>query len=150
MTSDDDGPPSSWEATFRRSYPSLYRALVAVLLDGELARDALQEAFVEGLRRPPPSDHALAGWLFRVALRRARHIRGFRLPLRLDELVGSLREPEIPAETETLLDRLALGELLRLLTRRPRAVVGPPHFPRLTPPEIAAALRGPPGAGRAT
>src|SRR5437879_9998892 len=71
MTSDDD-PPSSWEATFRRSYPSLYRALVAVLLDGELARDALQEAFVEGLRRPPPSDHALAGWLFRVALRRAR------------------------------------------------------------------------------
>src|SRR2546428_9930761 len=135
MTSDDDGPPSSWEATFRRSYPSSYGAFVAVLLDGEVARDALKEAFVEGLRRPPPSDHALAGWLFRVALRRARHIRGFRLPLRLDELVGSLREPEIPAETVTLLDRLALGELLRLPTRPQRPVVVLPSHLRLTPQE---------------
>src|SRR2546422_3810864 len=118
MTRDDDGGAAAWEAVFRRSYPSVSRALVAVLLDAALARDALQEAFVEGLRRPPPSDHALAGWLFRVALRRARRIRGFGLPLRLDELVGSLREPEIPPATEALLDRLALGELLRLLTRR--------------------------------
>ena len=140
MTSDDDGPPSSWEATFRRSYPSLYRALVAVLLDGELAHDALQEAFVEGLRRPPPSDHALAGWLFRVALRRARRIRGLGLPLRLDELVGSLREPEIPAETEALLERLELGELLRLLTRRQRAVVVAHYYLGLTQQEIADTL----------
>ena len=140
MTSADDGPPSSWEATFRRSYPSLYRALVAVLLDGELAHDALQEAFVEGLRRPPPSDHALAGWLFRVALRRARRIRGLGLPLRLDELVGSLREPEIPAETEALLERLELGELLRLLTRRQRAVVVAHYYLGLTQQEIADAL----------
>src|SRR3989442_13783835 len=98
MVSDDNEPASVWERTFRQFYPSLYRALVAVLLDGELARDALQEAFVEGVRRPP-LNHALAGWLFRVALRRARRIRGFGLPLRLDELVGSLREPEIPPET---------------------------------------------------
>ena len=140
MTSDHEEQATAWEETFRRFYPSLYRALVAVLLDGELARDALQEAFVEGLRRPPPSDHALAGWLFRVALRRARHIRGFRLPLRLDELVGSLREPEIPAETETLLDRLALGELLRLLTRRQRAVVVAHYYLGLTQQEIADAL----------
>src|SRR5256885_12283142 len=122
MTSADD-PPSSWEATFRRSYPSLYRALVAVLLDGELARDALQEAFVEGLRRPPPSDHALAGWLFRVALRRARRIRGLGLPLRLDELVGSLREPQIPAETEAVLEPARLRARPPLLSPRPRALV---------------------------
>jgi len=128
MTSDHEERATAWEETFRRFYPSLYRALVAVLLDGELARDALQEAFVEGLRRPPPSDHALAGWLFRVALRRARHIR------------GSLREPEIPAETETLLDRLALGELLRLLTRRQRAVVVAHYYLGLTQQEIADAL----------
>ncbi|OLC20888.1 MAG: hypothetical protein AUH33_02830 [Chloroflexi bacterium 13_1_40CM_68_21] len=140
MVSDDNEPASVWERTFRRFYPSLYRALVAVLLDGELARDALQEAFVEGLRRPPPSDHALAGWLFRVALRRARRIRGFGLPLRLDELVGSLREPEIPPATEALLDRLALGELLRLLTRRQRAVVVAHYYLGLTQQEIADAL----------
>src|SRR2546422_4999020 len=140
MTSEDKEPPTSWETTFRRFYPSLYRALVAVLLDGELSRDALQEAFVEGLRRPPPSDHALPGWLFRVALRRARRVRGLGLPLRLDELVGSLREPEIPAETEALLDRLALGELLRLLTRRQRAVVVAHYYLGLTQQEIADAL----------
>src|SRR5438034_5947646 len=69
MTSDHEERATAWEETFRRFYPSLYRALVAVLLDGELARDALQEAFVEGLRRPPPSDHALAGWLFRAPAR---------------------------------------------------------------------------------
>src|SRR2546428_6856868 len=122
MTSDHEERATAWEETFRRFYPSLYRALVAVLLDGELAHDALQEAFVEGLRRPPPSDHALAGWLFRVALRRARRIRGLGLPLRLDELVGSLREPQIPAETEAVL--------------QPRPLRPPPGLPtpRPTPP----------------
>jgi RNA polymerase sigma-70 factor (ECF subfamily) len=131
---------TAWETVFRRSYPSVYRALVAVLLDTELAADALQEAFAEGLRRPPASDHALAGWLFRVALRRARRLRGFGLPLRLDALVGALREPEIPAETEALLDRLQAGELLRLLTRRQRAVVVAHYYLGLTQQEIADAL----------
>ena len=131
---------SAWESVFRRSYPSLYRALVAVLLDTALAEDALQEAFAEGLRRPPPSDHALAGWLFRVALRRARRLRGFGLPLRLDEVVSALREPEIPAETDALLDRLQAGELLRLLTRRQRAVVVAHYYLGLTQQEIADAL----------
>src|SRR5437868_9002676 len=115
MTGEEEGSTAAWEAVFRRSYPSVYRALVAVLLNSDLAQDALQDAFAEGLRRPPPSDHALAGWLFRVALRRARRIRGFGLPLRLDELIGSLREPDISAETEALLDRLQVGDLLRLL-----------------------------------
>jgi len=140
MTRDDDGGAAAWEAVFRRSYPSVYRALVAVLLDADLAEDALQEAFAEGLRRPPASDHALAGWLFRVALRRARRIRGFGLPLRLDELIGSLREPDIPAQTEALLDRLQVGDLLRLLTRRQRAVVVAHYYLGLTQQEIADAL----------
>lgn len=140
MTSDDDVGAAAWETAFRRSYPSVYRALVAVLLDTELAQDALQEAFAEGLRRPPPSDHALAGWLFRVALRRGRRIRGFGLPLRLDEVVGSLREPDVPAQTEALLDRLQVGDLLRLLTRRQRAVVVAHYYLGLTQQEIADAL----------
>jgi RNA polymerase sigma-70 factor (ECF subfamily) len=140
MTGDEVGSAAAWETVFRRSYASVYRALVAVLLNGELAQDALQEAFVEGMRRPPPSDHALAGWLFRVALRRARRIRGFRLPLRLDEVVGSLREPDIPAETEALLDRLQVGDLLRLLTPRQRAVIVAHYYLGLTQQEIADAL----------
>jgi RNA polymerase sigma-70 factor, ECF subfamily len=140
MTSDDDDSAAVWETVFRRSYPSVYRALVAVLLDSDLAEDALQEAFAEGLRRPPASDHALAGWLFRVALRRANRLRGFGLPLRLDEIVGAIREPEIPAQTDALLDRLQVGELLRLLTRRQRAVVVAHYYLGLTQQEIADAL----------
>jgi len=139
MTEPEDRA-TAWETVFRRSYPSVYRALVAVLLNSDLAQDALQDAFAEGLRRPPPSDHALAGWLFRVALRRARRIRGFGLPLRLDELIGSLREPDISAETEALLDRLQVGDLLRLLTRRQRAVVVAHYYLGLTQQEIADAL----------
>ena len=129
-----------WETTFRTAYPPVYRALVAVLFDPELAQDALQEAFAEGLRRPPRSDHALGGWLFRVALRRARRIRGPRLPFRLDELVGSFREPSIPPATDALLDRIAVGELLRLLTQRQRAVVVAHYYLGLTQQEIADAL----------
>src|SRR5438552_19048838 len=148
---DQEAHAAAGETVFRRSYPSVYRALVAVLLDAELAEDALQDAFAEGLRRPPASDHALAGWLFRVALRRARRIRGFGLPLRLDELIGSLREPDIPAQTEALLDRLQVGDLLRLLTRRQRAVVVAHYYLGLTQQEIADALgvrRGTVGATR--
>src|SRR5437879_13769245 len=102
---DPEDRATAWEAVFRRSYPSVYRALVAVLLDTDLAEDALQEAFAEGMRRPPASDHALAGWLFRVALRRARRLRGFGLPLRLDEVTGASRQPELPAVTDAPLDR---------------------------------------------
>lgn len=140
MSAQPSGWPEAWEATFRRSYPSVYRALVAVLLDAELTADALQEAFVEGLRRPPQSDHALAGWLFRVALRRARRIRGLALPFRLDELVGSLREPAVPPATDAVLDRLAVGDLLRLLTPRQRAIVVAHYYLGLTQQEIAGLL----------
>src|SRR5438552_8776331 len=136
---DQEARATAWETVFRRSYPSVYRALVAVLLEAELAEDACQESFAEGVRRSPGSDHALAGWLFRVALRRARRLRGFGLPPRLRELVGVVREPAIPAETDALLDRLQAGELLRLLTRRQRAVVVAQYYHGLTQQDTAEA-----------
>ena len=73
-------------------------------------------------------------------MRRARRIRGPRLPFRLDELVGSFREPSIPPATDALLDRIAVGELLRLLTQRQRAVVVAHYYLGLTQQEIADAL----------
>lgn len=129
-----------WEATFRSTYPSVYRALVAVLLDAELAQDALQEAFEQGWRKPPPHAGALPGWLFRVALRRARRGRRLQLPFRLDEIIGSVREPTVLSETDALLDRLALGDLLRLLTERQRAVIVAHYYLGLTQEEIAGVL----------
>jgi RNA polymerase sigma factor (sigma-70 family) len=131
---------STWEVTFRNAYPSVYRALVAVLLDRELAQDALQEAFEDGLRRPPRHADALPGWLFRVALRRARRVRAVPLPFHLDQLLGSVFEPSVPAGTEELLDTLEVGELLRLLTQRQRAVVIAHYYLGLTQQEIADAL----------
>ncbi len=137
---DAPGATSVWEEAFRSAYPSVYRALVAVLLDAELAQDALQEAFEQGLRKPPSRTDALPGWLFRVALRRARRGRRVLLPFRLDEIIGSVREPSVLSETESLLDRLALGDLLRLLTERQRAVVVAHYYLGLTQQEIADAL----------
>lgn len=131
---------SVWESTFRSAYPTVYRALVAVLLDAELAQDALQEAFEQGLRKPPPHADALPGWLFRVAVRRARRSRRLQLPFRLDDLIGSVREPSAAAETDALLDRLVLGDLLRLLTERQRGVTIAHYYLGLTQQEIADAL----------
>jgi RNA polymerase sigma factor (sigma-70 family) len=137
---DDQGPVAVWEEAFRSAYPSVYRALVAVLLDAELAQDALQEAFEQGLRKPPPRTDALPGWIFRVALRRARRGRRVPLPFRLDEIIGSVHEPSVLSEADSILDRLALGDLLRLLTERQRAVVVAHYYLDLTQQEIADAL----------
>src|SRR5438046_10434956 len=65
-----------WERLYKEEFPHVYRALVVVLRDRELALDALQDAFTEGLRHPPRDDENLPGGLFRVALRPAR--RGLR------------------------------------------------------------------------
>jgi len=64
-----------WTTLYRNAVPRVYRALLATLRDPGLAEDALHEAFAEGLRRPPASAENLPGWLFRVALRRARRRR---------------------------------------------------------------------------
>src|SRR5438552_18678057 len=67
-----------WAELYRLEFPRVYRALLAVLRDRDRALDALHDAFVAGLRRPPAHDADLAGWLFVVAVRSAR--RGLRLP----------------------------------------------------------------------
>ena len=45
-----------WERVYRAAYPSVYRALVATQLDADLAADALHDAFLAGLDRPPLHD----------------------------------------------------------------------------------------------
>jgi hypothetical protein len=53
-----------WERVYRESYPSVYRALAATLLDASLAQDALHDAFLEGLGRPPRHQANVPDWLF--------------------------------------------------------------------------------------
>lgn len=122
---------SAWEDLYRKEFPTLYRALAAALLDGEGARDALQDAFLEGLRRPP-HDGNVRGWLYRVALRKARRSRHD------DRSLGDTAQAN--DELDAALDRIEIGSLLRYLTERQRAVVIARFYLGLRHDEIAAAL----------
>jgi RNA polymerase sigma factor (sigma-70 family) len=64
-------------------YRSLYRYLVRFSGDGDVAADAVQEAFLRFVQRPPPDAVFARAWLFKVATNvvlensraRARHVR---------------------------------------------------------------------------
>jgi len=131
----DETHRERWAELYRRSFPDIYRALVATLLDREAALDALHDAFEEGLRRPPGDDRNLAGWLYRVALRKAR--RGLfarRGHVALDvERAGD-------GSLAVTLDALESGRLLALLTERQRSIVVAHYFLGLSQQEIADLL----------
>lgn len=120
---------------YESAFPRVYRALVAVLLDRETALDAVQDAFAEGLRRGPPERDNLEGWLYRVALRRAR--RGL---FQRSRPVTLAYEPQAPDALQSTLDRLEVGELLSLLSQRQRAVVVAHYYLDLSHEQIAAQL----------
>ena len=124
-----------WERLYRQAYPSVYRALVATLFDLDVAADALQDAFVAGLDRPPLHDANIPGWLFRVAIRkagRARRPRTFSL--------DAVTKRPMASPIDALLDQLAVGELLRLLTTRQRSIVVAYFYLDQTQEQIAELL----------
>jgi RNA polymerase sigma-70 factor (ECF subfamily) len=124
--------PERWERLYRQEFGRVYRALVAVLRDPDRALDALQDAFVAGLRKPPAEDDDLAGWLFVVAVRVGR--RSFRRPLlRLDHARSHVSKDEIEAS----LDRMEVGRLLEGLSERQRAMVVAQFYLGLDHREIA-------------
>jgi len=122
-----------WAELYRVEFPRIYRALLAVLRDRDRALDALHDAFVAGLRKPPAHDADLAGWLFVVAIRSTRR-RLRRLPLLpLEWVNGSSGDDEI----EAALDRMEVGRLLAGLTERQRAMVVAQFYLGLDHREIA-------------
>jgi RNA polymerase sigma-70 factor (ECF subfamily) len=124
-----------WGELYDRAFPTVYRALVAATGDGDRALDGLHDAFEEGMRHPPAHDDNLAGWLYRVALRKTR--RGiFRARRMSTPLPGMASEDD----TGRLLDRLEVGRLLAILTERQRAIVVAHYYLGLTHEEIAQAL----------
>jgi RNA polymerase sigma-70 factor (ECF subfamily) len=127
-------PPERWEQIYLADAPRVFRALVATLRDRDAARDALHEAFLEGLERPPARDDNLAGWLFRVALRKSR--RGPYRPL-LSGIADALWPAAAHDELAAALDRLEAGRLLALLTERQRAIVVAQYYLGLEQAEIA-------------
>jgi RNA polymerase sigma-70 factor (ECF subfamily) len=124
-----------WTRLYREAFPRVYRAVAATLLDAEAAQDAMHDAFLEGLRHPPGDDRNLAGWLYRVALRKGRRAR-FRRPAPIP-LVADRAAPDALAQT---LDRIEVGRLLELLTERQRAVVVAHYYLGFTHAELADVL----------
>lgn len=136
---------AEWEVVYRDGFNRLYRALVATLFDREAALDALHDAFEEGLRNPPPHRENIYGWIFRVALHKARRRwrrRASQVTLRLD----STDSGGIPQT----LDRLEVSQLLAQLTERQRAIVIGYFFLDMRQTEIAKSLRIKPGTVAAT
>ena len=60
------GPRIDVAQLFTEHYDALYRYLVRLTGDGDVAADAAQEAFVRLVERPPQDRH-LRAWLFAVA-----------------------------------------------------------------------------------
>jgi RNA polymerase sigma factor (sigma-70 family) len=123
-----------WQELYDRAFPQVYRALVAATLDRERSLDGLHDAFEEGLRHPPADDRNLEGWLYRVALRKTRRslLRTFR-----EAFMTELTSDDPTAE---VLQRLEVGRLLALLTKRQRAIVVAHYYLGLSQQEIAEAL----------
>ncbi len=59
-------------AVYRSESDGLFRYLVRMTGDSDLAADVLQETFLRLLERPPGTTENLRGWLFRVATNRLR------------------------------------------------------------------------------
>jgi RNA polymerase sigma-70 factor (ECF subfamily) len=118
---------------------------VAALFDREAALDALHDAFEEGLRRPPRDERNIEGWLYRVALRKAR--RAWRRTARNVSLAAA---PTTPDSTDRTLDRLEIGRLLAMLTVRQREILVAHYFLGLRHDEIADLLAIRPGTVAAT
>lgn len=123
--------PERWELLYRRAFPDVYRAVLATVLDPDVALDAVQDAFEVGLRRPPANDVNVTGWLFRVAVRRALRAR-LRRPPRVST--------EYPDQIQRALQRIETHELLKLLTARQRSIVVAHYFLGLPHEEIAQML----------
>jgi RNA polymerase sigma factor (sigma-70 family) len=132
-----------WARLYDEAFPEVYRALTATLLDPQLALDALQDAFLEGLTHPPHHTENLRGWLYVVGIRKgrrlSRRVRGF---LSLDWLrERGLKGRSADDTIERLLDQIAVQDLLALLTERQRTVIIAYYYLGMSQEEIAASMR---------
>ena len=134
-----------WSAVYRDAFPRVYRALVAASFDRDAALDGLHDAFEEGLRKPPPDQRNIDGWLYRVALRKAR--RAWRRSARDVPLEFA---PSVADTSARTLERLETGRLLAMLTARQREILVAHYFLGLRHDEIADSLGIRPGTVAAT
>lgn len=128
-----------------------YRTALLIILDRELARDAVQEALIRAYRsldrlRP---DSSFGAWFGRLTVNEARRLarRQWRQPVPLDELPEIATAPSESPEALLLAqeDREQIWTALAGLDELYRTVLVLRYYQGLTDAEIAEALAIPPG-----
>jgi RNA polymerase sigma-70 factor (ECF subfamily) len=114
---------------FLRYEAPVFRFLFGVLKDHHQAEDALQETFVQALRKADAIDPAtFRGWLYTVAFQQAmllkRRLRRSPAPLASSDLLGLAADSPGPVLTADRIEELrAVSELLALLPTPQREVI---------------------------
>lgn len=139
------GDSNALEPLFTRYEGPVFRFLFGVLRDHHAAEDALQETFVQALRRADAvAPETFRGWLFTVAHRQAMLLKrkAKRLPAQADDfaLLELIGDSPADARAGTADEARHIRELLDLLPDAQRAVIAARVFDGLTFREVAAAL----------
>ena len=140
-----NGDGAALEPLFARYEGPVFRFLFGVLKDHHAAEDALQETFVQAIRRADTVvPEAFRGWLFTVAHRQAMLIRrkGKHLPAQADDAVLLGLVGDTPAEDDASRadDARVIRELLELLPGPQRAVIAARVFEGKKFREVALTL----------
>jgi RNA polymerase sigma-70 factor, ECF subfamily len=115
-------------ALFNEHHEALYRYLSRLTGDADLAADAVQEAFVQLLRKPPEPRH-IRGWLYKVGtnaalMSRRTSSRRQRILVGGDELVPMSDAPAAPdVAAERAQQRRIVHAALQKLPDRDRTIL---------------------------
>jgi RNA polymerase sigma-70 factor (ECF subfamily) len=138
------------ERLYRERYATFRDVAASVTGSRETARDAVQEAFVQALRRRHMfrGDGPLEAWVWRIVLRAAGEVRGRRGGL--DRSASSESPDGVSGEAALFCPPYPLGdpelaEALRRLSPRRRLMVFLRYFADLSYDEIAVACAVSPG-----
>src|SRR5262245_31341414 len=139
------GDATALEPLFARYEEPVFRFLFGVLRDHHQAEDALQETFVQALRKADAvSPDTFRGWLFTVAYRQAMLLKrkAKRLPAQANDLALLELVGDEPADVRVGAadDARHVRELLALLPDPQRQVIAARVFDGLTFREVAATL----------
>jgi RNA polymerase sigma-70 factor (ECF subfamily) len=139
------GDAAALEPLFARYEEPVFRFLFGVLRDHHAAEDALQETFVQAIRKSDSvAPDTFRGWLFTVAYRQAMLLKRKtkRLPAQADDIALLSLVGDEPADTRAGAadDARHVRELLELLPDAQRAVIAARVFDGLTFREVAAAI----------
>ncbi len=139
------GDTAALEPLFARYEEPVFRFLFGVLRDHHQAEDALQETFVQAIRKAEGvSPESFRGWLFTVAYRQAMLLKrkARRLPAQADDLalLQLVGDDSADARVGAADEARHVRELLDLLPASQRAVIAARVFEGKTFREVATAL----------